>query len=339
MGKINAIITGIGGYVPDYILTNEELSRMVDTSDEWITTRVGIKERRILTEEGLGTSYMARKAAKQLIQKTGVDPDTIDALIVTTTTPDYKFPSTASIVVGKLGLKNAFAFDFEAACCGFLYTLDVAASMIQSGRYKKIIVIGADKMSSLVDYTDRSTCVLFGDGAGAVLVEATEEENIGVQNSYLRTDGRVLPFLHMKAGGSVCPPSHFTVDHRLHYLYQEGRTVFRYAVTYMSNDVVEIMKRNNLTAGDINWIIPHEANRRIIEAVAKRAELPLDKVLINIDHYGNTSAATIPLAIWDNESRLKKGDNIIFTAFGAGFVHGASFYKWAYDGENVAGAK
>ena len=339
MGKINAIITGIGGYVPDYILTNEELSRMVDTSDEWITTRVGIKERRILTEEGLGTSYMARKAAKQLIQKTGVDPDTIDALIVTTTTPDYKFPSTASIVVGKLGLKNAFAFDFEAACCGFLYTLDVAASMIQSGRYKKIIVIGADKMSSLVDYTDRSTCVLFGDGAGAVLVEATEEENIGVQNSYLRTDGRGLPFLHMKAGGSVCPPSHFTVDHRLHYLYQEGRTVFRYAVTYMSNDVVEIMKRNSLTAGDINWIIPHEANRRIIEAVAKRAELPLDKVLINIDHYGNTSAATIPLAIWDNESRLKKGDNIIFTAFGAGFVHGASFYKWAYDGENVAGAK
>ena len=339
MGKINAIITGIGGYVPDYILTNEELSRLVDTSDEWITTRVGIKERRILTEEGLGTSYMARKAAKQLIQKTGVDPDTIDALIVTTTTPDYKFPSTASIVVGKLGLKNAFAFDFEAACCGFLYTLDVAASMIQSGRYKKIIVIGADKMSSLVDYTDRSTCVLFGDGAGAVLVEATEEENIGVQNSYLRTDGRGLPFLHMKAGGSVCPPSHFTVDHRLHYLYQEGRTVFRYAVTYMSNDVVEIMKRNNLTAGDINWIIPHEANRRIIEAVAKRAELPLDKVLINIDHYGNTSAATIPLAIWDNESRLKKGDNIIFTAFGAGFVHGASFYKWAYDGENVAGAK
>ena len=339
MGKINAIITGIGGYVPDYILTNEELSRMVDTSDEWITTRVGIKERRILTEEGLGTSYMARKAAKQLIQKTGVDPDTIDALIVTTTTPYYKFPSTASIVVGKLGLKNAFAFDFEAACCGFLYTLDVAASMIQSGRYKKIIVIGADKMSSLVDYTDRSTCVLFGDGAGAVLVEATEEENIGVQNSYLRTDGGGLPFLHMKAGGSVCPPSHFTVDHRLHYLYQEGRTVFRYAVTYMSNDVVEIMKRNNLTAGDINWIIPHEANRRIIEAVAKRAELPLDKVLINIDHYGNTSAATIPLAIWDNESRLKKGDNIIFTAFGAGFVHGASFYKWAYDGENVAGAK
>ena len=332
MGKINAVITGVGGYVPDYILNNEELSRMVDTTDEWITTRVGIKERRILTEEGLGTSYLARKAAKQLIQKTGVDPDTIDALIVTTTTPDYKFPSTASIVLGKLGLKNAFAFDFSAACCGFLYTLDVAASMIQSGRYKKIIVIGADKMSSLVDYTDRATCVLFGDGAGAVLVEATEEENVGVQNSYLRTDGQGLPFLHMKAGGSVCPPSHFTVDHRLHYLYQEGRTVFRYAVTDMSNDVMKIMEMNNLKADDVNWVIPHEANLRIIEAVTKRAGIPLDKVVVNIDHYGNTSAATIPLALWDAESQLKKGDNVIFTAFGAGFVHGASFYKWEYDG-------
>ena len=332
MGKINAVITGVGGYVPDYILNNEELSRMVDTTDEWITTRVGIKERRILTEEGLGTSYLARKAAKQLIQKTGVDPDTIDALIVTTTTPDYKFPSTASIILGKLGLKNAFAFDFSAACCGFLYTLDVAASMIQSGRYKKIIVIGADKMSSLVDYTDRATCVLFGDGAGAVLVEATEEENVGVQNSYLRTDGQGLPFLHMKAGGSVCPPSHFTVDHRLHYLYQEGRTVFRYAVTDMSNDVMKIMEMNNLKAEDVNWVIPHEANLRIIEAVTKRAGIPLDKVVVNIDHYGNTSAATIPLALWDAESQLKKGDNVIFTAFGAGFVHGASFYKWAYDG-------
>ena len=332
MGKINAVITGVGGYVPDYILNNEELSRMVDTTDEWITTRVGIKERRILTEEGLGTSYLARKAAKQLIQKTGVDPDTIDALIVTTTTPDYKFPSTASIVLGKLGLKNAFAFDFSAACCGFLYTLDVAASMIQSGRYKKIIVIGADKMSSLVDYTDRATCVLFGDGAGAVLVEATEEENVGVQNSYLRTDGQGLPFLHMKAGGSVCPPSHFTVDHRLHYLYQEGRTVFRYAVTDMSNDVMKIMEMNNLKADDVNWVIPHEANLRIIEAVTKRAGIPLDKVVVNIDHYGNTSAATIPLALWDAESQLKKGDNVIFTAFGAGFVQGASFYKWAYDG-------
>ena len=330
MGKINAIITGVGGYVPDYVLTNEELSRMVDTTVEWIMTRVGIKERHILTEEGLGTSYMARKAAKQLLQKTGTDPDTIDALIVTTTTPDYKFPSTASIVLGKLGLKNAFAFDFSAACCGFLYSLDVAASMIQCGRYKKIMVIGADKMSSLVDYQDRATCVLFGDGAGAVLVEGTEEEGIGVQNSFFRTDGKGLPYLHLKAGGSVCPASHFTIDHRLHYLYQEGRTVFRFAVTAMSDDVLEIMRMNNLTADDVDWVIPHEANVRIIEAVAKRAEIPMEKVVVNIERYGNTSAATIPLALWDHESRLKKGDNIVFTAFGAGFVHGASFYKWAY---------
>ena len=301
--------------------------------------RVGIKERRILTEEGLGTSYMARKAAKQLLQKTGVDPNSIDALIVTTTTPDYKFPSTASIVIGKLGLQNAFGFDFSAACCGFLYTLDVASTMIQSGRYKKIIVIAADKMSSVVDYTDRQTCVLFGDGAAAVLVEATTEQNIGVQNSFLRTDGDGLPFLHMKAGGSVCPPSHFTVDHHLHYLYQEGRTVFRYAVTSMSSDVAQIMKTNNLSAADVNWVVPHEANLRIIEAVAKRAKLPLEKVLINIEHYGNTSAATIPLALWDFESKLKKGDNMIFTAFGAGFVHGASYFKWAYDGASVVAKK
>ncbi|MBQ6652284.1 MAG: ketoacyl-ACP synthase III [Prevotella sp.] len=333
MGNINAIITGVGGYVPDYVLTNEELARMVDTSDEWIMTRVGIRERHILTEEGLGTSYMARKAAKQLMQKTGVDPDTIDALIVTTTTPDYKFPSTASIVLGKLGLKNAFAFDFSAACCGFLYSLDVAASMIKCGRCKRIIVIGADKMSSMVDYQDRQTCVLFGDGAAAVLVEGTEEEGIGVQDAFFRTDGKGLPYLHMKAGGSVCPPSHFTVDHKLHYLYQEGRAVFRFAVTAMSDDVMYIMQRNNLTADDVEWVIPHEANLRIIEAVAKRAEVPIEKVVINIDRYGNTSAATIPLALWDHEQHLKKGDRLIFTAFGAGFVHGASYYKWAYDGK------
>lgn len=339
MGKINAIITGIGGYVPDYVLNNEELSRMVDTSDEWIMTRVGIKERHILTEEGLGTSYLARKAAKQLLKKTGADPDTIDALIVSTTTPDYKFPSTASIVLGKLGLKNAFAFDLEAACCGFLYALDMAASMIQSGRYKKVIVIGADKMSSLVDYRDRTTCVLFGDGAGAALVEATEEENVGVQNTYFRTDGLGLPFLHMKAGGSVCPASHFTVNHRLHYLYQEGRTVFRYAVTNMGDDVLKVMENNNLTADDVKWVVPHEANMRIIEAVTKRVGIPMEKVMVNIQRYGNTSAATIPLALWDFEKQLKKGDNVIFTAFGAGFVHGASFYKWAYDGDKVADAK
>lgn len=339
MGKINAIITGVGGYVPDYILDNEELSRMVDTSDEWITTRVGIKERRILKEEGLGTSYLARKAAKQLIQKTGVDLDTIDALIVATTTPDYKFPSTASIVLGKLGLNNAFAYDLEAACCGFMYALSTACSFVESGRCRKVVVIGADKMSSIVDYQDRQTCVLFGDGAAAVLVEASEDGELGMQDMFFRTDGKGLPFLHMKAGGSVCPASHFTVDHHLHYLYQEGRSVFRYAVTDMSNDVLEIMKRNGLSAGDVDWVIPHEANLRIIEAVTKRAELPMDKVAINIQHYGNTSAATIPLALWDYESKLKKGDNVIFTAFGAGFVHGASFCKWAYDGAEAVTRK
>ena len=338
MEKINAVITGIGGYVPDYVLNNDELSRMVDTNDEWIMTRVGIKERRILTEEGLGTSYMARKAAKQLLHKTGVDPDTIDALIVTTSTADYQFPSTASIVLGKLGLKNAFAFDFWAACCGFLYTLDVAASMLQSGRYKKIIVIGADKMSAVVDYTDRSTCPLFGDGAAAVLVEATTDD-AGLMDSHFRTDGKGLPFLHVKAGGSVCPPSPFTVDHRLHYLYQEGRTVFRYAVTNMSDDCALIAERNGLNKDNIAYVVPHQANMRIIEAVAKRLDLSMDHVMVNIEHYGNTSAATIPLALWDNEKNLKKGDNLILTAFGAGFVHGASYVKWGYDGSTVHGAK
>ncbi len=332
MENISAIITGIGGYVPDYVLNNEELSRMVDTNDEWIMTRVGIKERRILTEEGLGTSYMARKAAKQLLQKTGVDPDTIDAVIVTTSTADYKFPSTASIVVGKLGLKNAFAFDYWAACCGFLYTLDTATQMILTGRCKKIIVIGADKMSSVVDYRDRATCPLFGDGAAAVLLEATNEEGYGVIDSHFRCDGKGLPFLHLKAGGSVCPPSHFTVDHRMHYLYQEGRTVFRYAVTNMSDDCALIAERNGLNKDNIRFVVPHQANMRIIEAVAKRLDLPMDNVMVNIEHFGNTSAATIPLALWENESKLRKGDNLIFTAFGAGFVHGASYYKWAYDG-------
>ena len=332
MGKINAVITGIGGYVPDYVLTNEELSRMVDTNDEWIMTRVGIKERRILTEEGLGTSYMARKAAKQLIRKTGVNPDEIDALIVATSTADYHFPSTASIVIGKLGLKNAMAFDFWAACCGFIYSLDVATSMIQSGRYKKIILIGADKMSSATDYKDRSTCPLFGDGAGAVLLEAAEDTEYGLRDSYLRTDGIGLPFLHMKAGGSVSPASHFTVDHRMHFTYQEGRTVFRYAVTNMSADSALIAERNGLTKDSIQWIIPHQANMRIIEAVAKRLELPMEKVMVNIEHFGNTSAATIPLALWEYEPKLRKGDNMIMTAFGAGFVHGANFVRWAYDG-------
>ena len=336
MSKTRAIITGIGGYVPDYVLNNDELSRMVDTNDEWIMTRVGIKERRILNEEGLGTSYMARKAARMLIEKTNVDPDTIEAVILSTSTADYQFPSTASIVVGKLGLKNAFAFDFWGACCGFLYSLDLAACLIESGRYKRVLVIGADKMSSMVDYKDRATCPLFGDGAGAVMVEAAEDTDVGYVDSYLRTDGKGLPFLHMKAGGSVCPPSHFTVDHRLHFIYQEGRTVFRYAVTCMSDDCALIAERNGLTNDNIAWVVPHQANMRIIEAVAKRLDLPLSKVMVNIERYGNTSAATIPLALWEYENRLRKGDNILLTAFGAGFVHGASYIRWAYDGSVYA---
>ena len=333
--KINAIITGVAGYVPDYVLNNEELSRMVDTNDEWITTRTGIKERRILTEEGLGTSYMARKAAKLLMKKTASDPDSIDAVMVATTTPDYVHPSTASIVLGKLGLKNAFAFDFSAACCGFLYALDVACSMIQSGRYKKIIVIGADKMSSITDYQDRATCPLFGDGAGAVMVEGTEEENIGLIDSELRTDGKGLPFLCLKAGGSVCPPSYFTIDHKMHYIHQEGRTVFKYAVTAMSDLTAEIAQRNGLNNENIAWVIPHQANVRIIQAVAHRLELPMEKVMLNIQRYGNTSAGTLPLALWDYEKQLKKGDKLVLTAFGAGFVSGAAYMTWAYDGASV----
>ena len=331
MGKINAVITGVGGYVPDYVLTNDELSKMVDTSDEWIMTRIGVKERRILNEEGLGTSYMARKAVKQLLQKTGVNPDEIDAIFVATTTPDYHFPSTASILCDKLGLKNAFAFDFQAACCGFLYGLDVAASMVASGKHKKVILVGADKMSSMVDYSDRATCPIFGDGAAAVLIESTTED-YGIMDSILRTDGKGLPFLHMKAGGSVCPPSYFTVDHKMHYLYQEGRTVFKYAVSNMSEITKTIAENNGLHKDNIDWVIPHQANMRIIDAVASRLEVPQEKVMVNIQRYGNTSAGTLPLCLWDYERQLKKGDNLIFTAFGAGFTYGAVYVKWGYDG-------
>lgn len=330
MEKINAVITGIGGYVPDYILDNEELSKMVDTTDEWIMTRIGVKERHILNEEGLGTSYMARKAAKQLIQKTGVNPDEIEMIAVATTTPDYPFPSTASILCDKLGLKNAFAFDFSAACCGFLYLLETAANFIRSGKYKKVIVVGADKMSSMVDYTDRATCPIFGDGAAAVLLEGTTEE-LGVIDSILRTDGKGLPFLHLKAGGSVCPSSNFTVDQRMHYIYQEGRTVFKYAVSNMSDLSAEIAKRNNLTNDTIDWVVTHQANLRIIDAVAHRLEVPDEKVLINIEKVGNTSAASIPLCLWEYEKKLKKGDNLILAAFGAGFTFGSLYLKWGYD--------
>ncbi len=334
MEKINAVITGVGGYVPDYVLTNEELSNMVDTNDEWIMTRIGVKERRILNEEGLGTSYMARKASRQLMKKTGANPDDIELVIVATSTGDYAFPSVASILCDKLGLKNAFAFDMAAACSGFLFAMETGAAFISSGRYKKIIVVGADKMSCLVDYTDRATCPIFGDGAAAVMMEATTED-YGVIDSMIRTDGKGLPFLHLKAGGSVCPPSYFTVDNHMHYLYQEGRTVFKYAVSNMSDLTAQIAERNHLNKDSIDWVIPHQANMRIIEAVARRLELPIEKVMTNIQRYGNTSAATLPLCLWDFESQLKKGDNLIFTAFGAGFTYGSLYMKWGYDGSTV----
>lgn len=332
MEKINAVITGVGGYVPEYVLSNDELSRMVDTNDEWIMTRIGIKERRILNEEGLGTSYMARKAVKQLLEKTGTAPLEIDCIIVATSTPDFHFPSTASIVLGRVGMKNAHAIDMQAACCGFLYAMDTAASLIQSGRYKKVVVCGADKMSSAVDYTDRATCPIFGDGAAAVLVEGSTEE-YGWMDSHLRTDGLGLPYLCMKAGGSVCPPSHYTIEHRMHFVHQEGKTVFKFAVTNMTDACTKIAERNNLTKENISWVLPHQANVRIIEAVSARLEVEPEKVMMNIQKYGNTSAASLPLALWDYEKQLKKGDNLILTAFGAGFTWGAAYLKWAYDGK------
>jgi 3-oxoacyl-[acyl-carrier-protein] synthase-3 len=335
MGQMHSVITGIAGYLPDYVLNNEELSHMVDTNDEWIMTRVGIKERRILNEEGLGSSYLGRKAVNALLAKTGVDPESIDALIVPTTTPDYHFPSTGAIIAEKCGLTNALAFDMEAACAGFIYGLEVADGFIHAGRCKKVIVVCAEKLSCMVDYSDRATCPLFGDGAAAVLLEPTTEE-LGLMDSYLRVDGKGLPFLHMKAGGSVCPPSHFTVDHHMHYIYQEGRTVFRYAVTSMASSCEEVMKRNGLAKDDIKWIIPHQANIRIIEAVAKRLEFPTERVMVNIEHYGNTSGCTIPLAMLDFESQLKKGDRILLTAFGAGFTFGATYIIWGYDGATAA---
>ena len=331
MENLNAVITGVGGYVPDYVLTNDEISKMVDTNDEWIMGRIGIKERRILHEEGLGTSYMARKAVKQLMQRTKTSPNDIDLVIVATTTPDYHFPSTASILCDKLGLNNAFAFDMQAVCSGFLYAMEAGANFIRSGKYKKVVIVGADKMSSVIDYTDRATCPIFGDGAAAFMVEPTTED-YGIMDSILRTDGKGLPFLHMKAGGSVCPPSYFTVDNKMHYLFQEGRTVFKYAVSNMSDITATIAEKNGLNKDNIDWVIPHQANLRIIDAVASRLEVPLEKVMINIQRYGNTSGATLPLCLWDYEKQLKKGDNLIFTAFGAGFTYGAVYVKWGYDG-------
>lgn len=330
MSNFHAVITGVGGYVPDYILTNEELSKMVDTSDEWIMTRIGVKERRVLNKEGLGSCYLAKKAVGNLMEKTAVDPETVDAVICATCSPDYQFPSNATQVVEFAKFKNAFAYDLEAACCGFMYAMETAASLIESGRYKKIVVIGAEKTTSFVDYTDRSTCPIFGDGAGAVLVEATEE-NLGWQDSILRTDGSGFKYLNLPGGGSVNPSSHYTVDHKMHYIHQEGRTVFKYAVTNMSNLTAELCERNNLNNDNIDWIIPHQANIRIIQAVANYLNLPKEKVMITIQKYGNASAACIPLVLWDMESKFKKGDNIVMTAFGAGFVFGSAYLKWGYD--------
>lgn len=329
MSKIHAVITGVGGYVPDYILNNHELSTMMDTSDEWITTRVGIKERRILKEPGAGTSYMATKAAENLFAKTGTKPEEIDLILVATTTPDHIFPSCASTIADKLGIKGALAFDLQAACSGFIVALTNAASFIESGRYKKVLVFGAEKMSSITNYEDRTTAPLFGDGAGVVLVEPTTEET-GVMDSLLFTDGSGGKHLMLKAGGSSRPASHETIDRHEHSVYQEGQNVFKHAVTNMAGVSEDIMKKNNLTSDDINWLIPHQANLRIIDAVVNRTGVDYNRVIINIEKYGNTSAATIPICLWERENDFKKGDNIILTAFGAGFTWGAVWVKWGY---------
>ena len=325
----NVVIAGVGKYIPSKIVTNNMLSQIVETSDEWIVSRTGIKQRHITTNEN--TSDIASKAALNAIHDSNIDACDIDLIIVATCTPDMYTPATACIVQKNIGAKNAFAFDLQAACCGFLYLMETAASLIASGRHKKIIIVGADKMSSMVNYQDRATCPIFGDGAAACMVEATTED-YGIMDSILRTDGKGLPFLHMKAGGSVCPPSYFTVDHKMHYLYQEGRTVFKYAVSNMSDITATIAEKNGLNKDNIDWVIPHQANLRIIDAVASRLEVPLEKVMINIQRYGNTSGATLPLCLWDYEKQLKKGDNLIFTAFGAGFTYGAVYVKWGYDG-------
>ncbi len=330
MTKIRAAITGIGGYVPDYILTNEELSKMVDTSDEWIMQRIGIKERRILKGEGKGASDLGVKAVEELLFKTKTKPEEIQLVICATITPDYPFPATANIISDKAGLKNAWSFDISAACSGFLFALETGAKFIESGEYKKVIVVAADKMSSITNYTDRTTCPLFGDGAAAVLLEPTTEE-VGVMDHLLEVDGAGRQYLRMNAGGSVRPASHETIDNVEHTVYQEGQTVFKYAVSKMADVSVEMMRRNNLTSENLAWLVPHQANMRIIEATAKRMGLEKEKVMINIVKYGNTTAATVPLCLWEWEKQLKKGDNLILAAFGGGFTWGSIYLKWAYN--------
>ena len=328
--KITAAITAVGGYVPQDVLTNFDLEKIVDTNDEWIRTRTGISERRILKGEGLATSDMVVPAVRQLCEKRGISPEEIDCLIVGTVTPDMIFPSTANVACDKLGAKNAWGFDLLAACSGFLFSLTTGVSLIESGRYKKVVVCGADKMSSIIDYQDRATCIIFGDGAGAVLLEPNEE-GLGIQDSLLRTDGSGGQYLHMKAGGSKKPASIETVTAREHYAFQDGQPVFKFAVKGMADVSAELLERNNLTGDDISWLVPHQANLRIIDATANRIGLPKEKVMINIQKFGNTTAGTIPLCLWEWENQLKKGDNIVLAAFGGGFTWGATLVKWAYD--------
>ncbi len=329
---MKAAITGIGAFLPEYRLTNDELSRMVDTTDEWIMTRIGIKERRILKEEGAGTSDMAAKAVEELLQKTGTKAEDVELLICATVTPDHQFPATANIISHKVGIKNAFSFDVNAACSGFLFALTTAARFVESGRHKKVIVVGAEKMSSIVDYTDRSTSPIFGDGAAAVLLEPTEED-FGIMDDMLHVDGVGKTHLHKKAGGSVMPSTVENVEQRLHYIYQEGQPVFKWAVSKMADVSVEMMKRHNLSSEDVTWLVPHQANMRIIDATAKRMGIKREQVMINIQKYGNTTAATIPLCLYEWEKDLKKGDNLILASFGAGFTWGSIYVKWAYDGK------
>ena len=330
MEKIAAAIKGIATFLPDYVLTNKELETIVDTSDDWIVTRTGVKERRILKGEGLGTSDMASEAVRKLLEKTNTSVDEIDLVICATTTPDMQFPATATIVSDKVGIKNAFSFDINAACSGFIYALTTGATFVESGKYKKVIVIGADKMSSIVDYTDRTTCILFGDAAGAVLLEPSND-NTGIVDAILKSDGVGRKYLHQKAGGSTKPASHETVDAREHYVYQEGQMVFKFAVKKMADVAVEIMEKNNLNSEDISWLVPHQANLRIIDATARRMGIQKEQVMINIEKYGNTTNATIPLCLSDWESKLKKGDKIILAAFGGGFTWGSIYIKWSYD--------
>jgi len=330
MSTITAAITAVGGYVPDFVLSNKVLETMVDTNDEWITSRTGIKERRILKDADKGTSYLGIQAAKDLLKKSNINPEDIDMVIMATATPDMPVAATGVYVATQIGAVNAFSFDLVAACSSFLFGMSTAARYIESGKYKKVLLIGADKMSSIIDYEDRTTCIIFGDGAGAVLFEPNTE-GYGLQDEYLRTDGAGRPHLKIDAGGSLLPASAETIANKQHYVYQDGKTVFKFAVSNMADVCERVMKRNNLTGEDVNWLVPHQANKRIINAAAKRMNLPEDKVMINIHRYGNTTSGTLPLCLWDYEKQLKKGDKLVLSAFGGGFTWGAIYLTWAYD--------